>query len=156
MKKTVSIIAVLSSIIYLAAGAGLLVFQNVFKPLFMSSSAEYITVYPVQDILQLVLLGIPCVVLGILSLSESSESRKGMELLLVIYSGIMLVTFGQIMTLGSMINSTMIGRLQGVAALVNMSAVSSMFSWIQFLINLALVMLLLRGAVGLGEKKTDQ
>lgn len=95
-------------------------------------------------------------VLGILSLSESSESRKGMELLLVIYSGIMLVAFGQIMTLGSMINSTMIGRLQGAAALVNMSAVSSMFSWIQFLINLALVMLLLRGAVGLGEKKTDQ
>lgn len=153
MKKTVSIIAVLSSIIYLAAGAGLLVFQNVFKPLFMGSSAEYIMVYPVQNVLQLIFLGIPCVVLGILSMSESSEGRKGMDLLLVIYSGIMLVGFGLITTFGGMMNNIVIGRMQGAAALANTGVVSSMFGWIQFLINLALVMLLLRGAIGLGEKR---
>lgn len=153
MKKIVSIIAVLSSAVYLAAGAGLLVFQNVFKPLFMGGSAEYITVYPVQNVLQLIFLGIPCVALGILSLSESSENRKGMDLLLVIYSGIMLVGFGLITTFGGMMNNIVIGRMQGAAALANTGVVSSMFGWIQFLINLALVMLLLRGAISLGEKR---
>lgn len=156
MKKTLSIIAVLSSAVYLSAGAGLLVFQNELKPLFIGSSTEYIAVYPIQNVLQLVFLGIPCVALGVLSVSESSEGRKGRDLLLVIYSGIMLVGFDLIMTFGGMMNNIVISRMQGITALANMSVVNSLFGGIQFLINLALVMLLLRGAIGLGEKRNWQ
>ncbi len=153
MKKILSIVAVLSAAVYLAAGIGLLMFQNVFKPLYIGSYTEWIMVYPIQNILQLVLLGIPCVVLGILAMSESSEKGKGTDLLLVIYSSVMLVGFGLISTVGGMLNTMVIARMQGAEALANMSVVSNLFNWIQLLINLSLVMLLLRGAVSLGEKR---
>lgn len=57
------------------------------------SGDNMITVYPLQNVLQLALLGLPCLILGILSLSESAETKMGMDLLLVLYSSIMLVFF---------------------------------------------------------------
>lgn len=153
MKKIFTIVAVLSAGVYLAAGIGLLVFQNMFKGLYLGNSTDWINVYPVQNVLQLVFLGIPCLVLGIVAVSEYAEGKKGVDLLLVIYSSVMLVGFGLIASLGGMMNNVWVGRMNGVTALANISAVNSMFGFIEFLSDLSLVMLLLRGAISLGENK---
>lgn len=151
MKKILSIIAIIGAACYLAAGVGILLFQNTLKNLVMSGD-NMITVYPLQNVLQLALLGLPCPILGILSLSETAETKKGMDLLLILYSSIMLVFFAFLIEAGARINAVMVARMQGAAALANMSAVSSFFGYIQFLINLSLVMLLIQGAVSLGQK----
>ena len=152
MKKILSILATIAGAAYLAAGVGLLTFQNVIKTA-MGYGVDYntnvVNVYPVQNVLELVLMGIPCVVLGILSMSESSDYKRGVNLLLIIYSGIMLVLNGMLSPVGNFINNIIVSNTMGVEGMVNMSIVGAAFGWIHFLINLSLVLLLLRGAFNL-------
>ena len=151
MQKILSITAVIAGALYLAAGFILLVFQDMVKAVFMGYGVETVKVYPIQYVLALAIMGIPCVALGIMSMSDSPENKKGKNMLLVIYSSVMLVLGGILITIGSTINSIVVSRTMGVNGLANMSAVSAAFSYIQFLITLSLVLLLLRGAFGLGE-----
>lgn len=157
MKKILSILATIAGASYLAAGVGLLAFQNVIKTA-MGYGTGYdinlVNVYPVQNVLELALMGVPCVVLGILSMSESSDSKREVNLLMVVYSGIMLVLNGLLAPIGSFINNTIVSNTMGVEGIVNMSVVSAAFGWIDFLINLSLVLLLLRGALNLGANIT--
>ncbi len=153
MKKILSILATVAGAAYLAAGVGLLAFQNLIKTA-MGYGVGYdintVNVYPVQNVLELVLMGVPCVVLGILSMSESSDYKKGVDLLLIIYSGIMLTLNGLLTPVGSFLNNMIVSNTMGVEGMVNMSIVSAAFGWIHFLINLSLILLLLRGALNLG------
>lgn len=158
MKRVLSIIATIAGALYLAAGAGLLTFQSEIKAA-MGYGADYgveiMNVYPVQNILELVLIGVPCVALGILSMSESIDDKRGVNLLLVMYGSAVLVLRGSLINIGSVINTTIVSRSMGTAGLVNMNLVSSSFGWIQFLSSLPLVLLLLRGALNLGEINVD-
>lgn len=151
MKKILSIIATIAGAAYLAAGIGLLVIQSGIKTAMGYYGTEMINVYPIHNVLELVLMGIPCVILGVLSMSETSDNKKGRDMLLVIYSSVMLVLGGILVTIGNILNSFIVSRTMGVEGLANMNIVSTAFSWIQFLVNLSLVLLLLRGAIGLGE-----
>ena len=152
MKKGLSIAAVVAGIFYVAAGIGLLVFQNIIKTAMgYGYGMETTNVYPLHNVLQLVLMGVPCVVLGGLSMSDSTENRRGMDILLIIYSSVMLVLGGIFTALGSIIDNIIASRTMGVEGLASMSVVSAAFSYIQFLINLSLVLLLLRGALELGD-----
>ncbi|MDE6674095.1 MAG: hypothetical protein K2K19_04670, partial [Acetatifactor sp.] len=59
---------------------------------------------------------------------------------------------GEIFTaIGSVVDNIIASRTMGVECLASMSVVSAAFSYIQFLINLSLVLLLLRGALELGD-----
>ncbi|MDE7224078.1 MAG: hypothetical protein K2O34_09895 [Acetatifactor sp.] len=107
-------------------------------------------VYPVQNVLQLVIMGVPCVALGVLSMSDSPDNSRGRNMLLVIYSSVMLVLGQALVTIGGVINNMIVARTMGAEGLANMSIISSAFSYIQFAINLSLVLLLLCGAFGLG------
>ena len=153
MKKILSILAPISGAVYLAAGISLLIFQDVVKAI-MGYGADYgynmTNVYPVQNVLELVLLGIPCVVLGILSMLESSDHKRGVDLLLIIYNSAMLVLGSVLAAIGSFVNNLIVSRTMGVEGIVSMNIVSAAFNWIRFLINLSLVLLLLRGAFSLG------
>lgn len=156
MRRVLSIIATMAGALYLAAGAGSLVFQSEIKAV-MGYSAEYgveiVNVYPIQNILELALIGIPCVALGILSMSASAEGKRGVDLLLVMYGSIVLVLRGSLINMiGGAVNNIFVSRFMGADGLVNMSLVSSAFGWIQFLSSLSLVLLLLRGALDMGEK----
>lgn len=154
MKKILSILATITGMLYLAAGISLLIFQDVVKAVIgygADQGFDMTNVYPVQNVLELVLLGIPCVVLGILSMSESSDYKRRVDLLLVIYSGAMLVLGGALATIGGFLSNWVVSRTMGVEGIVSMSIISGAFNWIQFLINLSLVLLLLRGALSLGE-----
>lgn len=158
MKKILSVIAVVAGAAYLAAGICLLVYQDVVKT-FMGYGRyglETVNVYPVQNVLQLVIMGIPCVVLGVLSMSDSPDNSRGMNMLLVIYSSVMLVLGQALVTIGGVINSMIVARTVGAEGLANVSIISSAFSYIQFVINLSLVLLLLRGAFGLGGTSQNQ
>lgn len=159
MKKILSITATVAGAAYLAAGLALLAFQNSIK-IAMGYGGGYgvelINVYPIQDVLELALVGIPCVALGILFMSESSEGRKNLNLLLVIYSALMLTAGGLLGNIGAFFNNYLISRMEGANGLANMGIVSNAFSWIGFLANLALVLLLLRGALYLGESEKKQ
>lgn len=154
MKKVLSIIATVAGAAYLAAGVGLLVFQSGIKE-FMGYNAGYgmelINVYPIHNVMQLALIGIPCVILGVLSMSETTGHQKGRDLLLVIYSGMALVVGELLVSKVSALNGIAVGNSMGANGLANMSVVSSVFSQIHFLCSLSLVMLLLRGAISLGE-----
>lgn len=152
MKKGLSIAAVAAGVFYVAAGIGLLVFQNIIKTAMgYGYGMETTNVYPLHNVLQLVFMGVPCVVLGGLSMSDSTENRRGIDILLIIYSSVMLV-LGEIFTaIGSIIDNIIASRTMGVEGLASMSVVSAAFSYIQFLINLSLVLLLLRGALELGD-----
>lgn len=155
MKKTLSITAVIAGALYLAAGIGLLAFQDTVK-MAMGYGMDTINVYPAQNVLQLVIIGIPCVALGVLSMSDSVENRRGTDMLLVIYSAIMLVLKGILATIGATISNVIISRTQGFEALANIGMVRSAFNYIQFLMDLSLVLLLLRGALSLGEGRQSQ
>lgn len=152
MKKGLSIAAVAAGVFYLAAGIGLLVFQNIIKTAMgYGYGMETANVYPLHNVLQLVFMGVPCVVLGGLSMSDSTDNRRGIGMLLIIYSSVMLV-LGEIFTaICSIVDNIIAGRTMGVEGLASMSVVSAAFTYIQFLINLSLVLLLLRGAFELGD-----
>lgn len=155
MKKILSVTAVAAGVGYMAAGLAVLAFQGFIKAAMGYGPGyggmEMANVYPMHNVLELILLGIPCVVLGILSMSETWEGRRGMDLLLIVYGSGMLVV-GKLLlnTVGSVINSIFVARIIGTSGLVNMNIVSSVFGWIQFLADLSLVLLLLRGAFSLG------
>lgn len=152
MKKGLSIAAVVAGVFYLAAGIGLLVFQNIIKTAMgYGYGVETANVYPLHNVLQLVFMGVPCVVLGGLSMSDSTDNRRGIDMLLIIYSSVMLVLGGVLTAIGSAFNTFVVSRTIGVEGMVSMSVVSAAFTYIQFLINLSLVLLLLRGAFGLGD-----
>lgn len=156
MKKILSILATITGAFYLAAGIGLLVFQNTIKELMgysASQGVELINVYPIQILLELALLGIPCVVLGILSMSESAESNKNLNLLMAIYSGVMLVVSGLLANIGRFISNYTASRFMGVEGMVNISLVTAAFGWIEFMSSLSLVLLLVRSVFSLGEIK---
>ena len=159
MKKILSILATIAGITYVAAGIGLLAFQNVVKTTMgygTDCGLNSINVYPVGNMLELALLGIPCVVLGVLSMAETSEHKKGVNLLLIIYSSVMLVLAGLLTNVASFVNNFIISRTLGVEGLANVNIVSAAFSWIRSLINLSLVLLLLRGALSLGAETLYQ
>lgn len=152
MKKGLSIAAVVAGVFYLAAGIGLLVFQNIIKTAIgYGNGVETVNAYPLHNVLQLVFMGVPCVVLGGLSMSDSTDNRRGMDVLLIIYSSVMLVLGGLLTAIGSTVNTFVVSRTMGVETMVSMSVISAAFTYIQFLINLSLVLLLLRGAFGLGN-----
>lgn len=150
MKKGLSIAAVAAGVFYLAAGIGLLVFQNIIKTA-MGYGLETANIYPLHNVLQLVFMGVPCVVLGGLSMSDSTDNRRGIDMLLIIYSSVMLALGGTLIAIGSTIDSIIVSRTMGVEGLASMGVISAAFTYIQFLINLSLVLLLLRGALELGE-----
>lgn len=152
MKKGLSIAAVAAGIFYLAAGISLLVFQNIIKTAMgYGHGVETVNVYPLHNVLQLVFMGAPCVVLGGLSMSDSTDNRRGIDMLLIIYSSVMLVLGGLLTAIGSTVNTFVVSRTMGIESTVSMSVISAAFTYIQFLINLSLVLLLLRGAFGLGD-----
>ena len=152
MKKGLSIAAVVAGVFYLAAGIGLLVFQNIIKTAMgYGYGVETANVYPLHNVLQLVFMGVPCVVLGGLSMSDSTDNSRGIDMLLIIYSSVMLVLGGLLTAIGSTVNNFVVSRTMGVEGMVSMSVISAAFTYIQFLINLSLVLLLLRGAFGLGD-----
>lgn len=156
MKKILSILATITGAFYLAAGIGLLVFQNTIKEIMGYSAVqgvELINVYPIQILLELALLGFPCVVLGILSMSESAESNKNLNLLMAIYSGVMLVVGGLLANIGGLISNYTASKFMGVEGMVNISLVTAAFGWIEFMSSLSLVLLLVRSAFSLGEIK---
>lgn len=158
MKKMLSIIASVAGAAYLAAGLAVLFgFQDSIKvAMGYGDSIELINVYPIQNVMELVLVGIPCVGLGILSMSERFESRRNLHLLLAIYSGVMLTIGGLLGNIGAFLNNILVSRLEGASGLVNMSIISGVFSWVGFLAKLSLVLLLSLGALYLGENTKNQ
>lgn len=151
MKKALSITAAVAGASYLAAGIGVLVFQDIIGAAMYGMDIDgFANVYPMHNILQLAVMGIPCVALGVLSMSDSMDNGRGMDKLLVIYSSVMLVLGELLFTIGSVIDTIIAARIMGAQSLASMSIVSSVFGYIHFLINLSLVLLLLRGALGMG------
>lgn len=153
MHRILSIGAAAAGALYLAAGISLLYFQDVFKAAYLGTMVEAVPVYPVQDVLQLAIVGIPCVALSILSMSDSLGDKRGTNMALVFYSSVMLVLGGVLFSLIGNISTMIVGRTQGTAGLANVSAVSAVFGYLQVLSALSLVLLLLRGAFGLGGNR---
>lgn len=142
MLRKLSLLAMISAIIYLMSGVGILFCQNAFKPIFMNSPENYVTVYPVDAILRLLIVGLPCAVLGAVNLTDSHSHNHFLPLGTAIYSGITLGIQGFLGTMFSTYYSTIIAHTKGAMYLANWSMMSQMFNWIDLFSNVALVMLL--------------
>lgn len=140
--RKLSLLAMISAVIYLIAGLGILFFQDTFKPLFMGSPADYVTIYPANAILRMITVGLPCAVLGAVNLTGSHSSNSFLPLGTAIYSGIVLGLQSFLGTLFSTYDSAIIAHMKGAMYLANLGIMNQLFSWIDLFVNVALVLLL--------------
>lgn len=144
--RKLSFTAMIMAILYLVAGVGVLVLQNTLK-LHYTQDIQFITIYPIEILLDLALIGLPCAVLGALNAISSPKSNRSLCLATAAYSGIVLGVSaffrGIVSTFGSMISAH-----KGVEYLVNRSCILQAFSWTAVLANIALVLLLVAGVIG--------
>lgn len=138
----------ISAVIYLVAGMGILFFQDAFKPIFLSSSTDYLTIYPADAILRMVLVGLPCAVLGAVNITGSHSQNSFLPLGTAIYSGIVLGLQNFIGSIFSTFYTTAVAQLRGAMYLANLGIMNRLFSWIELFSNVALVMLLVVGVMG--------
>lgn len=146
-------IAMISAIIYLVAGMGILFFQDTFKPIFMGSPTDYVTIYPADALLRMVLVGLPCAVLGAINITGSHSQNSFLHLGTAIYSGIVLGFQSFLGTMFSTYYSAIIAHTKGAMYLANWSIMNQLFSWIDLFSNVALVMLLITGVAGYCKRK---
>lgn len=145
----------ISAIIYLVAGMGILFFQDTFKPIFMGSPTDYVTIYPANALLRMVLVGLPCAVLGAVNITGSHSQISFLPLGTAIYSGIILGLQSFLGTMFSTYYSAIIAHTKGAMYLANWSIMNQLFSWIDLFSSVALVMLLITGVAGYCKGKNS-
>ena len=142
--RKLSFAAMIMAILYLLAGVGVLVLQNTLK-LHYTQDIQFITIYPIEILLDLALIGLPCAVLGAMNAISSPKSNRSLCLATAAYSGIVLGVSaffrGIVSTFGSMISAH-----KGVEYFLQA------FSWTAVLANIALVLLLVAGVIGVCTK----
>lgn len=145
----------ISAILYLVLGVGILLFQNTLKPLFIGSASNYVMVYPADILLHLALVGLPCAVLGAVNTTGSHSGNSFLPLGTAIYSGIVLGLQSLSGIIFSTINNVAAAQFGGAMYLANLSIVNQLFSWIELFCNIALVMLLVSGVMGFCKGKSE-
>lgn len=145
----------ISAIIYLVAGMGILFFQDTFKPIFMGSPTDYVTIYPANALLRMVLVGLPCAVLGAVNITGSHGQNSFLPLGTAIYSGVVLGLQSFLGTMFSTYYSAIIAHTKGAMYLANWSIMNQLFSWIDLFSSVALVMLLITGVAGYCKGKNS-
>lgn len=153
MKRILSVLAVVSAVLFLITGAGILLLQDALKSSYLSGYENFITVYPINALAQLALTGIPCVVLAAIYLAGSHAESRGFSLLTCIYCSANLIAHSFLLQLISNAHAILGGRLEGAAYLANLSAVNSMFSQTEIFANAALVFLLIVSVTQLENTK---
>lgn len=146
MKRILCIIAMVMAVLYLAAGSGVLVFQNPLKSLFWGlKDTMVMTTYPASAIEQLLLVGLPCTVLAALNLAGSHKDSKVLSRITVIFCSVVMIANGLVSAMVYIVDFHIKARIHDnlEVYLPNMSTVNSMFSYTNFFINAALVLLLI-------------
>ncbi len=150
--RKLSFAAMIMAILYLLAGIGILVFQNSLK-LHYAQNINFITVYPLEILLDLALIGLPCAVLGAMNAISRPENNRSLCLATAIYSGIVLGLSCFFRSVISSFSTMISARTGGAEYLVNRSCVLQEFSWTAVFANVALVLLLVAGVIGVCSKK---
>jgi len=148
--RKLSFTAMIMAILYLLAGVGILVCQNTLK-LHYTQDVQFITIYPLEILLDLALIGLPCAVLGAMNAISSPKSNRSLCLATAAYSGIVLGVSAFFRGIVSTF-SNMICARKGVEYIVNRSCIIQAFSWTSVFANIALVLLLVAGMIGVCNK----
>ncbi len=151
--RKLSLVAMISAILYIVLGMGILVFQDLFKPLFLGGGADSIAVYPAGALIQLACVGLPCAVLGAVNLTGSHNGSRLLPLGTAVYSGIVLGFQSLLKTLLNNISTAFAAHLGGTIHLANMSVLIQLFGWIELFSNIALVLLLVDGVIATYKDK---
>lgn len=151
--RKLSFAAMIMAILYLLAGIGILVFQNSLK-LHYTQGIQFITIYPIEILLDLALIGLPCAVLGAMNATTRQETNRSLSLATAAYSGIVLGLSSFFRGIVSTFSNMISAHTGGAEYLVNRSCVLQAFNWTAVLANVALVLLLVAGVIG-GCRKTD-
>ena len=130
------------AVLYLAAGSGVLVFQNLLNPLFGFGEAM-VRAYPVSAIVQLVLAGLPCAVLATVNLADSHKGSRVLSGTTVVFCSVVLIFHSLVSQMLNNINASAAAKMYGIAYLSSLSTVISMFNYTRILIDAALVLLLI-------------
>lgn len=143
MKRILCIIAMVMAVLYLAAGSGVLVFQNLLKPRFLDSEAAMVMTYPASTIAQLLLAGLPCAVLAAVSLAGSHKDSRVLSGVTVAFCSVVLICHSLVSQLLNTVNNSFTARMYGAAYLASLSTVNTLFGYTRILIDAALVLLLI-------------
>ena len=147
MKRILCILSMVMAVLYLAAGSGVLVFQNLFKPQFINYEEAMVATYPASAVLQLILAGLPCAVLAAVNLAGSCKGSKILSGATVIFCSVVLVSHSLVSQIVSNIHTTITARMYGAAYLTSLSTVNLMFNFTRILIDAALVLLLIASMI---------
>lgn len=131
------------AVLYLAAGSGVLVFQNLLKPLFINFDEAMINAYPVSAIAQLILAGLPCAVLAAVNLAGSHKDSRILSGVTVVFCSVVLICHSLVSQILNNINTSVTAMMYGAGYLASLSVVNVMFSFTRILIDAALVLLLI-------------
>lgn len=140
MKRILSVTAMVTAVLFLITGTGILLLQDLLKP---SYFAESVPVYPIGAVAQLIFTGIPCAALAAINLTGSHTENRSLSLLTCIYCSANLIAHNFLFNFVSNAQAALGGRMNGTFYLVNLSAVNSIFSQTRILANSALVFLLI-------------
>lgn len=153
MKRILSVTAMVTSILFLVTGTGILLLQNALKSSYLFG-VEWITVYLLTAVIQLILTGIPCAALAAINLAGSHGENRTFSLLTCIYCSANLISHDFLMNSVSNFQAIMGGRINGSLYLANLSAVNAIFNHTRILANSALVFLLILSVVQLAAART--
>lgn len=142
MKRILSVAAMVTAVLFLITGTGILLLQDVLKSSYLFN-AELVTVYPIGAVAQLILTGIPCAALAAINLTGSHAENRSLSLLTCIYCSANLIAHNFLFSSVSNAQAVIGGRMNGTLYLANLSAVNSIFSQTRILANSALVFLLI-------------
>lgn len=131
------------AVLYLLIGSSVLIFQDTLKPYFYSYGVEYIKIYPLSAIVQLVLAGLPCTVLAAVNLAGSHRDNRTLPVLAAIYCSTVLIAHSLVIDLISTSETALNTAIKGVEYVANLSAVNAMFDRTRIFADAALVLLLI-------------
>ncbi|MCM1112819.1 MAG: hypothetical protein NC399_06150 [Muribaculum sp.] len=154
MKKGLPIVVVAMAVLFIAAGAGVLLLQDSYLYYYVPDTPWH-NYYPLGAVVQLLFAGIPCLVFGALDLIRGESCGKALWLSATVYSCVVLIVYDVLGTICSRIQ-LMAAVRKGASYVAGLSAVTSAFAQTRIFANAALVFLLILSVLRAAERISDK
>lgn len=141
-RQVLSIAAAVSAILFIITGIAVLALQRFYLAPYIPTSQLQSGYYPIVATVQLLFIGLPCLMLGFLSLYVKDEDERNWSLYIMIYCSVILISKDALNGILKGLHNYL-SREMGTNYLVGLSMVNSVFSYTRIFANAALVCLLI-------------
>lgn len=142
-RQVLSIAAAVSAILFIITGIAVLVLQRYYLAYYMSPSQLQSGYYPISVTCQLLFTGLPCLMLGFMSLYVKDEDEGNWSLYVMIYCSVILISSSWVNGFLNTLHNTVLSAGKGSYYLTGLSIVSSVFARTRIFANASLVCLLI-------------